>query len=218
MQAASRDEGKLGYRGYNSHKILEEALGSKKLPSKMKNLLWWARKKCLPTMVMLRTKRVECLMVAICWAIWNAKNDWVWQKKAARPDSIVSLAEGYLNQWRVAQNSEIESSWSNFQLGDGAEQWMLPPLNSIKVNVDAALFDEGQRFRVGYVARDSKGLFLEGCTTLHNWADTLKLVEELANMVAHNFVRASILYPGRQFSLEDVPTDLIPYLVAEFVG
>ncbi|KAM6546971.1 hypothetical protein CsatB_027707 [Cannabis sativa] len=42
-------------------------------------------------------------------------------------------------------------------------------------------------------------------------------VRRSANMVAHNFARASILYPDCSFSLESVPTDLLPSLVTEMM-
>ena len=40
-------------------------------------------------------------------------------------------------------------------------------------------------------------------------------VKRSSNIVAHSFVRASLSYHDCIFSLEDVPTELLPYLVAD---
>ncbi|XP_060969989.1 uncharacterized protein LOC115713780 [Cannabis sativa] len=225
----------------------------------------------------------RCLIATLCWAIWSARNDFVWQKKVVNADRIVVLARGYLDQWTNAQNTLIESSWSGFQTGDGVEQWSAPSENSIKINVDAALFEDGTSHRIGMVARDHHGFLVEGRTEhfqgaatpevaeaigvrealswikKKNWqqasieTDCLMVVQALrnsikmlslfgqiideckrlsselkhvsiffvkrsANVVAHNFARASILFPGCLFGMESVPTDLLHCLVTEFVG
>ncbi|XP_060959389.1 uncharacterized protein LOC115700161 [Cannabis sativa] len=252
-------------------------LWSLKLPPKIKNLMWRAAVGVLPTMIQLRTKHVEnrvgistisdssipfldwctsvkcklnaekkSLVAAVCWAIWSARNELVWKGKTT-------------------------------------QHWSPPLANSIKVNVDAALFDDGRSFGSGLVARDDRGWLVEGRTILvlnkvepifaeaisvkealtwiklKQWhhvtmeSDCLGVVQALrssicmislfgqviqscknlladlstvevifvkrfANLVAHRFVRVSKLYPDRTFSMESVPTDLLPYLVTEFVG
>ncbi|XP_060965763.1 uncharacterized protein LOC133034618 [Cannabis sativa] len=225
----------------------------------------------------------KALVAAVCWAIWNARNELVWKGKTTRVDDIVGFAKHYLNQWNNAQNSVLGTSYSDDQIYDGAEHWSPPLANSIKVNVDAALFDDGRSFGSGMVARDDRGWLIEGRTILamnmvepllaeaisvkealtwiklKQWhhvtveSDCLGVVQALrssicmislfgqviqscknlladlstvevifvkrsANSVAHSFARASKLYPDRTFSMESVPTDLLPCLVTEFVG
>ncbi|XP_060969924.1 uncharacterized protein LOC133037116 [Cannabis sativa] len=211
------------------------------------------------------------------------RNELVWKQKRVGASDIVASARNYLDQWRNAQKSQIEISWPGFQAGDGAEQWVCPPENSVKINVDAALFDNGNRAGVGVVIRDANGLFIDGFVRMFyealdptlvetmgvrealSWlkrsprqqafvetdcltvvqairsqvkmislfgiviSECKVLIQELknvsicfvkrsANMVAHTLPRASILYLDRSFSLGDVPTDLLPYLVVEFAG
>uniref|UniRef100_A0A803QEN3 RNase H type-1 domain-containing protein n=1 Tax=Cannabis sativa TaxID=3483 RepID=A0A803QEN3_CANSA len=62
---------------------------------------------------------------------------------------------------RNAQKSQIETSWPGLEVSDGAEQWTCPPVNSVKINVDSALFEDGSWSGVGIVTRDDKGLLLE---------------------------------------------------------
>uniref|UniRef100_A0A803PF85 RNase H type-1 domain-containing protein n=1 Tax=Cannabis sativa TaxID=3483 RepID=A0A803PF85_CANSA len=111
-----------------------------KVPPKAKNTVWRAAMNCLPTTVMLQTKKVEAVLV----------------------DNIVASANRNLYQWRNAQNSFLESSWSLFKEGDGVECWSTPSTNSVKINVDAALFGDEQGFGIGAVARDDKDLLIEG--------------------------------------------------------
>uniref|UniRef100_A0A803QH35 RNase H type-1 domain-containing protein n=1 Tax=Cannabis sativa TaxID=3483 RepID=A0A803QH35_CANSA len=64
----------------------------------------------------------------------------------------------------------------------------------------------------GSIINDCKAILSE----LSN--DSVYFIKRSANMVAHSFARAANLYPGRRFSLEFVPTELLPLLVAEFNG
>ncbi|KAM6546201.1 hypothetical protein CsatB_026937 [Cannabis sativa] len=104
----------------------------------------------------------KCLVATLCWAIWSARNEFVWQKKVVNTEGIVVLAKCYLDQWTNAQNTLIKSSWSGFQTGDGVEQWSAPSKNSIKINVDAALFEGGTNYGLGMVAHDHQGFLIEG--------------------------------------------------------
>ncbi|KAM6596039.1 hypothetical protein CsatA_006563 [Cannabis sativa] len=219
----------------------------------------------------------KCLLVTLCWAIRGARNDLVWNGKSFSADNIVVYVKGYLDQWRNAQNSRLESSGSGSQTCHGTECWTVPPINRIKVNVDASIFEGSRNFGIGFVARDDKGLFMEGgsllkqgfiqpvvaealgvkevlswikekgWTGVHVETDCLNVTQALrsainmrslfgniikdykallsdlsnvsvyfvkrsANRVAHSFARVANLYPGRRFSLESVPTDLLPLL------
>ncbi|XP_060972262.1 uncharacterized protein LOC115717738 [Cannabis sativa] len=185
-----------------------------------------------------------CLMATICWAVWGARNDLVWNGKAVHPDNVVEFAKKYLDKWKNARQSDSDTSYSAFQAGDGNEHWCPPHSDSIKINVDAALFERNQSYGFGLVARDSNGLLIEGRTVLVYGvvepviAEVLGIKEALnckrllasltnvsiffvkrsANLVVHNFPKAAILFPDRRFSLEHVPTDLLPCLVAEVHG
>ncbi|XP_060974297.1 uncharacterized protein LOC133039416 [Cannabis sativa] len=222
------------------------------------------------------------LLVAVTWAIWNARNDRVWQNKFKSPENIVTSAKSYLSQWKHAHFSGFELLAAGLNQGDGAEHWVPPSENNVKVNVDAAIFEGSQQFGVGWVARDHRGLFIHGHTRLFNvqstpelaeavgirealsWikdsgmqqvvleTDCLSVVQALrssivmistfgqvvneckallnvlknvsiyfirrsANMVAHEFARASVSFPDCNFSMDTVPTVLLPVLVTDMV-
>ncbi|KAM6556825.1 hypothetical protein CsatB_003844 [Cannabis sativa] len=106
------------------------------------------------------------LIATLCWAIWGARNDRIWQKKIVGASTIVASAKGFLDQWHIAQKSQIETSWSGLQAMDGTEQWVKPEENSIKINVDAAIFEEQNHFGLGCVIRDHNGFLLTAITKL----------------------------------------------------
>ncbi|KAM6547915.1 hypothetical protein CsatB_019591 [Cannabis sativa] len=58
------------------------------------------------------------------------------------------------------------------------------------------------------------------CKSLFNTIGTVSFsfVKQSVNVVAHNFAKAAILFPNRHFSLEDVPTDLLPCLVVDVIS
>ncbi|XP_060972000.1 uncharacterized protein LOC115703869 [Cannabis sativa] len=222
-----------------------------KLPLKMKNLAWRACQGCLPTMIQLRTKRVEVssvcpdsqeesifhalvgcpaaalcwnrvgigtaapqqnnffdwcalkflvcdadqkkLMVALCWSIWNARNDKVWNNKTSSVKSIVFSAQSYLNQWLTAHSSNVIFPSPGLILGDGAEQWQPPHEDSIKVNVDAALFSNTTQFGIGFVIRNAQGVLIEGVTKLFNGSATPELVEAMSVKEALSWIKRNQL-------------------------
>uniref|UniRef100_A0A803NKP8 RNase H type-1 domain-containing protein n=1 Tax=Cannabis sativa TaxID=3483 RepID=A0A803NKP8_CANSA len=220
-----------------------------KLPPKMKNLAWRACQGCLPTMIQLRTKRVEVssvcpvcnsqeesifhalvgcpaaalcwnrvgigtaasqqntffdwcaskflvcdadqkkLIVALCWSIWNARNDKVWNNKTSSVESIVFSAQPYLNQWLTAHSSNVIFPSPGLIPGDGAEQWQPPHEDSIKVNVDAALFSNTTQFGIGFVICNAQGVLIEGVTKLFNGSTTPELVEAMGVKEALSWIK-----------------------------
>ncbi|KAM6575627.1 uncharacterized protein LOC133039781 [Cannabis sativa] len=261
--------------------------------------MWRAGSSCLPTLAQLASKFVpvntRCPLcdeldetishvLLTCRAIkQGARNDVVWQGKSINVSAIVVSAKSYLDQWQNAQKTQIETSWTTLQSYDGVEHWIKPEVNSIKINVDASIFEGQNRFGGAFVVRDHNGLLVEGRTKLYignmvpavvealsfqealSWikdhstspvwveTDCLLVVQALrssislasyfgcviqeckallaslrnvgfcfvkrsANKVAHEFARASLLYPDCIFSMENIPTDLLPMLVTEFEG
>ncbi|KAM6559643.1 hypothetical protein CsatA_028882 [Cannabis sativa] len=138
------------------------------------------------------------LLVALCWAIWNARNDKVWQDKVMGIEGIVASVTNYLNQWRVAQNSNNELLFTGFILRDGAEQWSAPSVNSIKVNVNAAVFNDSSTYGVGFVARDSSSFFVECGTKLFHGlispvvAEAIGVQEALSWIKDHSWLHVTL--------------------------
>ncbi|XP_030494821.2 uncharacterized protein LOC115710603 [Cannabis sativa] len=131
------------------------------------------------------------LLVAVAWAIWNARNDRVWQNKIKTVENIVMSAKCYLSQWKHAHSSGLELLSAGLNQGDGAEHWVPPIENNVKVNVDAAIFEASRQFGVGWVARDARGLLIHGHTKLFNVQATPELAEAVGIREALSWIKSS---------------------------
>ena len=84
---------------------------------------------------------------------------------------------------------------------DGVEQWCAPSEDGIKVNTNAAIFTDHHKFGMGFVARDNKGLLIEGCTRLcHGQNDSL-LVEAMGMREVLSWIK------GKQWSQVYIESD-----------
>ncbi|XP_060969770.1 uncharacterized protein LOC133036994 [Cannabis sativa] len=92
-------------------------------------------------------------VVVVSWAIWHARNDFVWQKKSWLASNIVTSARNMHDQYKFAQGRKGLLLPPLNDGGRNCEHWIAPVLNKIKVNVDGALFKQEGQFGVGCVAR-----------------------------------------------------------------
>ncbi|XP_060965674.1 uncharacterized protein LOC133034579 [Cannabis sativa] len=105
----------------------------------------------------------EALM--ICWAIWNARNDLLWNQKSSAAATIVLSARSNLNQWKCAQQRRMEPL-THVAHGVEDERWTKPDINTIKVNVDGAIFQASNSHGFGFIARDCDGIMIEARTSI----------------------------------------------------
>ncbi|XP_074327366.1 uncharacterized protein LOC141665283 [Apium graveolens] len=112
-------------------------------------------------------------------------------------------------------------------LADGNEQWKQPPKSMIKINTDAALFEESNTYAYSIIPRDHKGDLIEARTSgnqgyidpvmaeavgrvvneckelliaLQNQNVKFNFVKRSANKVAHTIARNSISVAKRSWS------------------
>lgn len=94
-----------------------------------------------------------CQIAMVCWSLWRARNGVVWQSKSSVANGVVMSAIAYLHQWSRAQNVETKAEDSCTSV----EHWILPTINTMKVNVDASVVSGNDSFGVGWIARDHQG-------------------------------------------------------------
>ncbi|XP_060959451.1 uncharacterized protein LOC133030657 [Cannabis sativa] len=92
----------------------------------------------------------------MCWAIWCARNDLIWQQRSRSVKDVVNFANSSLDQWLKAQGKGNIPLLSPLKDGDGAELWLKPSVG-IKLNVDAAIFESSSKYGFGCVVRDTEG-------------------------------------------------------------
>ncbi|XP_060964479.1 uncharacterized protein LOC133033585 [Cannabis sativa] len=138
-----------------------------------------------------------CKIVMICWAIWSARNDLIWQQRVRTVQDVVVFASSRLDQYIKAQG------WGNIPLlsplkeGDGLERW-IKPNSGIKLNVDAATFDRDSKHGFGCVVRDNNGELLSVIASFKNGkvspelAEIMGIREALSWLKSNNYTRAVI--------------------------
>uniref|UniRef100_A0A803Q5X6 Reverse transcriptase domain-containing protein n=1 Tax=Cannabis sativa TaxID=3483 RepID=A0A803Q5X6_CANSA len=92
---------------------------------------------------------------------------------------VLATSSITLEHWRKAQDKSALLSLSFNNSDDGAELWTLPATNNLKINVDAALFQQDNSYDYGLVARDHFGKFLEAKTCQCNGNYPAEVVEAL---------------------------------------
>ncbi|XP_074378059.1 uncharacterized protein LOC141719580 [Apium graveolens] len=97
----------------------------------------------------------------ICWMIWKHQNNLVWNQAGIKVKEVVRSSTPILNQWRNVQYKTFNHLMSFTTQGDGAERWHKPQINNIKINTDAAIFEESHRFSYAIVVRDHTGSLIE---------------------------------------------------------
>ncbi|XP_062089763.1 uncharacterized protein LOC133796310 [Humulus lupulus] len=96
--------------------------------------------------------RVEKI-ATVDWALWGARNNLVWNKIGVTAAALVTSALLCLEQWTNAQDINFDDSMESLLPGDRSEHWVKPHENTLKVNLDAALFTDHMRFSYILVAR-----------------------------------------------------------------
>ncbi|XP_062075049.1 uncharacterized protein LOC133779062 [Humulus lupulus] len=147
-----------------------------KIPQKVKNFLWTSLSNCLPTLAMLQrnnevmgvlfwfealcnSSTVDIIRVVakICWAVWRALNDLVWNNKSLVVEVVVHCTLTYLEQWDRAQDKGSEGPSVSGVLLGYVEHWTKPGINIVKVNYDATIFASENKFGFRWIARDHGG-------------------------------------------------------------
>ncbi|XP_074339883.1 uncharacterized protein LOC141677734 [Apium graveolens] len=85
-------------------------------------------------------QRAESVM--LCWVVWRARNDLVWNKKFSTVNKVVASAKKNLTQWILAQSISSHTLLQPHAKGDGSMFWVKPQPNTVKVSVDAAIFED----------------------------------------------------------------------------
>ncbi|WOG89983.1 hypothetical protein DCAR_0209224 [Daucus carota subsp. sativus] len=110
-------------------------------------------------------QRAEAVM--LCWAIWRARNDLIWNQKFSTVNKVVAAAKQNLTQWILAQSRSSHTLLQPQVKGDGGTIWVKPQPNTVKVSVDAAIFEDKEEVGFGLVARDSEGSLIQAKAVSH---------------------------------------------------
>ncbi|KAH9688162.1 reverse transcriptase domain-containing protein [Citrus sinensis] len=115
------------------------------------------------------------LMVALCWSAWYARNKCIFDGREINPIVSAAKAESVLTDFqRVRKPQQAHISVS---IKEKQQEWLPPPHNLFKVNVDAALNSENRSAGVGAVIRDSNGKIVAAGVNQHLLMGSASLAE-----------------------------------------
>uniref|UniRef100_A0A803P8P2 RNase H type-1 domain-containing protein n=1 Tax=Cannabis sativa TaxID=3483 RepID=A0A803P8P2_CANSA len=95
----------------------------------------------------------------------------------------------YFVQWKKAQDVATIARFPTGMVGDGAESWVKPQENIIKVSIDATTFGENSTFEFGIVARDCHGYLVQARTVYYWGLVALDMAEVLAIKEALSWIK-----------------------------
>ncbi|KAL8132768.1 hypothetical protein AgCh_008304 [Apium graveolens] len=107
-------------------------------------------------------KEEHAEIVSLCWAIWNAINQFVWDNKKSSVDGVLTSMRQYLADYSRAKKFSTQALYQFIEHGDGAQVWVRPKNGAVKVTVDAAIFTESSSYGIGMLARNDKGEVIYG--------------------------------------------------------
>lgn len=123
----------------------------------------------------------QCVLTGmISWGLWNRRNRWVWERINGSAFGVRMAATNTLADWKEAQSLRTKKGTD---VGDHV--WRKPMEGWIKVNTDAAVFNDGS-IGVGGVMRNSQGAWMGGrcCKVRGSWtpreAEAIGLKEVLS--------------------------------------
>ena len=108
----------------------------------------------LQEMAKKRKKEDVQQIIAICWAVWYARNSFVIEGKKEDPTVTAARAGAVVESYRRIKSPSAQGLTSH---KNSQQNWEPPPADRFKVNVDAAIQVSQSQAGLGVVIKNSKG-------------------------------------------------------------
>ncbi|ONK67926.1 uncharacterized protein A4U43_C05F5270 [Asparagus officinalis] len=120
---------------------------------------------------MLQNQQQNLALIAMtCWAIWNNRNEIVWQARSFTVSKALWIACNLLEQWRK-ENVVPPLATGETETANNSK-WSPPAAGKFKLNVDAAVFTNQRKCGLGFIIRDDQGSFVAArATQVHGIID-----------------------------------------------
>lgn len=76
--------------------------------------------------------------------LWLNRNNLVWNQHGSDAMEVVESAKSILNQWIGVQDKSFDHFLGFMSQDDGHEHWQLPQKDRVKINTDAAIFEQSE--------------------------------------------------------------------------
>lgn len=126
------------------------------------------------------------LICMVCWGIWKARNEAVWEDKSPRAGVVVNFTRAHPTQWKQVQVKGSIVPISQAGPAGNLERWTKPRSNCVKINCDSAMFPSSGCFGIGWIARDDRGDLIHAVSQRRTgnpgvvWAETVSIREVLS--------------------------------------
>ena len=101
---------------------------------------------------------------------------------------MLNSAYSILNQWRSVQDRTFDRFMGYMTPEDGNEHRNKPPVNSIKINMDAAIFEKTNSYSFAWIARNHGGSLVEARSTCLRGTPNPELAEVMGIREALSWV------------------------------
>ncbi|RYR44282.1 hypothetical protein Ahy_A08g040636 [Arachis hypogaea] len=153
--------------------------------------------------------KILCKLGCVCWCIWKARNQHIFQQKKLNPQNTIIHSEQITTEYHNATkdlNKDIKAMADR----NGEKRritWRPPPRNKIKVNIDAAFQRETGIATTAAVFRDWEGKIITGASS------KFKSISALA-AEAQAYREALILTKNLQIRNCIIESDCLPLVQA----
>ncbi|XP_074323135.1 uncharacterized protein LOC141660074 [Apium graveolens] len=127
--------------------------------------------------------------VMLCWMLWKNRNDLVWTQKCLTAMEVMQSALSVLNQWQFVQDKSFDNSLDFILPEEGQATWQAPSCNKIKINTDAVLFSNLNRYSHAQVVRDHNGELVEAMSKCSRGLVNPEAVEAMGIREALSWVK-----------------------------
>ncbi|KAL1833637.1 hypothetical protein ACET3Z_003288 [Daucus carota] len=127
--------------------------------------------------------------VMLCWMLWKNRNDLVWSQKCLSAMEVIQSALSVLNQWQFVQDKTFDNSLGYILPEDGRVTWQAPMHNRVRINTDAALFSDTNRFSHAQVVRDHNGELVEAMSSCRQGTISPEAAEAMGIREALSWVK-----------------------------
>ncbi|XP_074362809.1 uncharacterized protein LOC141718821 [Apium graveolens] len=135
-------------------------------------------------------------VVMVCWSMWHNRNEIVWNQRGGEGSEVCRSAKALLNQWQNAQDKSFDNFLGFMNQEDGKERWEQPHEGTVKINVDAAIFENFNTYCWSMAARNHKGELVSANTKCRVGRIAPEIAEALGIKEALSWIKNHSMLPA----------------------
>lgn len=131
----------------------------------------------------INTKLVQ--IATALWGIWYARNKSIWENKYIPSSVVMQSSKKQIDEWHEVQKRRIQNSTGlRKETMQHEKKWRPPAEGSMKINIDASVFEGHNYFSVGMVLRNYRGHCISSKTMRFSGQVTVPEAEMIGIMEA----------------------------------